>query len=139
MLLGRSTDLGETWSVLMASYEEAAEGEWGCAADSPSVLACSTRCLAEGCDPSMNMVVQENGVNAGAMNQNSNEQPNMGSGVDQSSEQGVDNPQSDSGCQMRNRDRNYDDIAMIILGLIMGVRIRRSNIDTRCGRHHSQY
>jgi hypothetical protein len=67
---------------LMTDYQEAAEGEWGCAPDSMSLAACSTRCLDEGCDPSLNMTDQEvNGMIAGEM---------MMSGVDEALDASVD-------------------------------------------------
>lgn len=56
-LVARTADLGETWSTLMTGYQEAADGAWGCAPSSQSVMACATRCLDAECDPSRNMSV----------------------------------------------------------------------------------
>ena len=58
-LVGRSTDLGQSWSVLMERYQEASEGMWECPSDSMSNNACSTRCLDEDCDPSQNQTITE--------------------------------------------------------------------------------
>ncbi len=53
-LVGRTDDFGESWSILMREYQEASEGQWGCDDQSPSLMACSSRCLDEGCDPAQN-------------------------------------------------------------------------------------
>ena len=58
-LVGRSEDLGQTWSIAMERYQEASEGVWACPADSVSLNACSTRCLDDDCDPSQNQIMTE--------------------------------------------------------------------------------
>ena len=48
----RSSDGGESWEVFMTDYAEAANRHWDCPAESPSIIACASRCLDANCDPS---------------------------------------------------------------------------------------
>ena len=51
-LVGYTLDFGQSWIPVFNQYQEAAEQEWMCPANAPSIEACSHRCLDEGCDPS---------------------------------------------------------------------------------------
>ena len=133
-LVGRSTDLGESWSVLMTDYQEAAEGTWGCADDSPSVLACSTRCLAEGCDPSQNMNNLGGEPQSGGemMNSTSDRGGEPVGGVEVDQERPSIQAAQESGCRS-TRSMSLHEFYLLAILVVLGVRTRRirASHDTR--------
>lgn len=111
-VVARSDDLGESWAVLMESYQVAAEGTWGCEDSSPSLAACSTRCLAEGCDPSQNISGEVAGEEtppvglAGTESAGDSEMPISGEEPGEMTERAA--PPTDEGCQGLTREASYD-------------------------------
>jgi hypothetical protein len=145
-LVGRSTDLGETWSVSMTSYQDAAEGDWGCAPESPSLAACSTRCLGEGCDPSLNMPITggeevmagemvTHEMMAGEMTsvETGAGSTNTGSGVDQ--DQSTTRPHQDSSCQSLFGSALSLPYLLLLLLVIFGGRLRQPRSDSGADSH----
>lgn len=51
-IVAYSDNLGDTWTTVMDRYGDASQNSWGCSPNATSLLACQTRCLEEGCDPS---------------------------------------------------------------------------------------
>lgn len=125
-IVASSRDLGESWAVSMGSYQDAAEGSWGCEATSSSAIACSTRCLAEGCDPSMNMPPPSGGESvAGGL-------PIDGEASGEGGEMRERAPHSSGGCQMRARgsraSHGHHGLGWLLSGLLwLGVIGRRHN------------
>ena len=77
----------------MSDYSEASEGQWGCAEDSPSVLACESRCLEANCDPSGREMTPTSSNTNGAQQsteeeRNVDEAPRQSEGREDSTHQG---------------------------------------------------
>ena len=126
-VVGRTEDMGESWSILMESYQEAAGGNWGCAVDQPSLIACSTRCLAEGCDPSLNMTLDttEDIENNDEMNGGNDPQVNEMNLSSIMQDQRSTSP--NSGCQLIKRETLIDErplLLLLIMGLLCALKLR---------------
>ena len=94
-LVAYSIDQGENWRVALSAYADV-EAPWACPSDAPSVLACNSRCLSEGCDPSGLPTGGESGAGLQGMTGGTGAQETLAP-----SSQGAESPSaSSSGCHL---------------------------------------